>query len=143
MIEITDDDHDERYTPKEVFLPLNRLFNFELDPCAEPTNKLCVPYFYTKDDDGLVKDWKARNCFVNPPYSNISGWTEKAITESYKGAFVAFLIPADCSTVAFRHLRVASWGRWEIPFRIKFATPEGRRVDVARSHVCFFLGGLK
>lgn len=131
---------DERYTPPEVMKPLERLFFNSMgemfDPC--PAN-----YFFDRLPSGLEIDWAPRKCFVNPPYSNIAEWAEKAAIEAHKGAFVAFLIPNDCSTVAFRRLRDISWGRWEIPFRVKFDTPEGDKKDVARSHVVFFLGVLR
>ena len=123
---------DERYTPPEVLEPLRKLFGKMHDPC---------PSHYTVD--GLKEVWASSKCFVNPPYSSVELWAHKAISEALEGAFVAFLLPNDCSTRAFRVLRAASWGRWEIPFRVKFGTPDGRKVDVARSHVVFFLGGLR
>lgn len=133
MIEQILSNTDERYTPPEVMLSLERLFGKMFDPC---------PQNYTID--GLTRDWSACKCFVNPPYSNIRAWAEKAVEEMHKGAFVAFLIPNDCSTDAFKTLRTWSWGRWEIPFRVKFFTPiAGERKDVARSHVVFFMGGLR
>lgn len=104
---------DERYTPDEVLKPLTKLFGEMYDPC--PRNH--------EGFDGLAISWGGRNCFVNPPYSNIWEWSSKSVRESIeKGAFVAFLIPNDCSTSAFRLLREHSWGRWEIPFRVKFLT---------------------
>jgi phage N-6-adenine-methyltransferase len=135
---------DERFTPPEVWTPLNRLFNFDLDPCTTPDNPLATYYFFTKEDDGLTRPWAPEKVFVNPPYSDIGAWVDKAVGEAASGAFVAFLIPNDCSTVAFSTLKKWSWGRWEIPFRVKFRTPVvGEKKDVARSHVVFFLGGLR
>jgi hypothetical protein len=123
-------DGDERYTPPEVMLPLEHVFGKLFDPCPKD--------HYV---DGLGIPWGEKN-FVNPPYSDIIGWADKAVFEVERGKFVAFLIPNDCSTLAYKVLKAASWGKWEIPFRVKFDTPDGRKVDVARSHVVFFLGGL-
>jgi len=134
---------DERFTPPEVFGPLDRLFGFTLDPCTTADNPLAVNVFWTKEDDGLSRDWSRQHVFVNPPYSQMLRWAKKAIYATMDGAFVAFLIPNDCSTEAFRLLAANSWGRWEIPFRVKFRTPTVEKKDVARSHVVFFLGGLK
>jgi phage N-6-adenine-methyltransferase len=142
MIEETSTD--ERYTPLEVWKPLGHLFNFDLDPCTTIENPLATPLFYTKEDDGLTKAWIRMKVFVNPPYSDIRAWADKAVEEAGAGAFVAFLLPNDCSTAAFNTLKAWSWGRWEIPFRVKFRTPVvGEVKDVARSHVVFFLGGLR
>lgn len=134
---------DERYTPPEVFGPLNALFQFSLDPCTTSKNHLGTASFFS--EGGLEEEWWGGNrVFVNPPYSEILAWAEKAVAEIKRNQwlFVAFLIPNDCSTSAFKLLRQHAWGRWEIPFRVKFDTPEGKKVDVARSHVVFFLGGL-
>ena len=133
---------DERKTPRKVFDRLNFVFQFDLDPCTSEDNPLCMPYFYTAADDGLSKSWQGRRAFVNPPYSKMLDWAAKAVRESCNGAFVAFILPNDCSTEAFKILRAMAWGRCEIPHRVKFETPEGKMVDVARSHVVFFLGGL-
>jgi len=142
MIEMSDDDTDERYTPDEVWVPLNRLFNFELDPCAASGNRLNTPHFYTKEGNGLLQSWKAMKCFVNMPYSDIYSWAEKAVKEASLGAFVAIIVPNDSTTKYYRLLEKNKWGDWKPPFRAKFLTPDGRKVDVSRSHIVFFLGGL-
>jgi hypothetical protein len=43
-------------TPPEFFEELDREFHFNLDPCANEQNHK-TPRFYTKEDDGLTKDW--------------------------------------------------------------------------------------
>lgn len=123
---------DDRLTPPEVMEPLTIMFGKLFDPCPYP--KPSVDY--------LEVGWDIKN-FVNPPYSQIRYWASVAVREAEFGRFTAFLIPNDCSTLSFRILRDASWGRWEIPFRVKFIDPhKNRLVDVARSHVVFFIGGL-
>jgi site-specific DNA-methyltransferase (adenine-specific) len=56
-------------TPQDLYNELNKEFNFNFDPC--PLN----PNF-----DGLNINWKERN-FINPPYSKIALWVEKAERE--------------------------------------------------------------
>ena len=73
-------------TPKIVFNQLNYEFNFDFDPCP-----------YQADFDGLSVDW-GRCSFVNPPYSNISAWCEKAYNEWKKGKTVVMLIPSRTDT---------------------------------------------
>jgi phage N-6-adenine-methyltransferase len=134
-------DSDERRTPQRVYAPLNRLFHFTLDPCTTPNNTLL---FFTKEVDGLAQSWAGQSVFVNPPYSQMKAWAQKACGEAaINQAFVAFLMPNDCSTTAWQWLDKAAWGKWFIPCRVKFETPDGRTVDVARSHCVFFLGGLE
>ena len=146
---------DLRMTPKSVYGPLNWLFDFTLDPCTSEDNPLCAYAFFSEKDDGLSQSWAGQKAFVNPPYSLMIEFARKAVTEATTNrCFVAFILPNDASTEAYQLLEKASWGCWRPPFRVKFLTafqPKGKQkplanglweVDVARSHVVFFLGGL-
>lgn len=53
--------------------------------------------------DGLKIDWEDKN-FVNPPYSKIKDFCNKAIEEHKKGKKVTLLIPARTDTKYFRKL---------------------------------------
>ena len=57
---------DEWYTPKDL---IDSLGLFDLDPCA-PVHRLwdTAEQHYTKEDDGLSKEWYGR-VWLNPPYS--------------------------------------------------------------------------
>ena len=54
-------------TPQDFFDKLNEEFHFDLDPCADAENAKCKEYF-TKEENGLLKDWGGRRVFCNPPY---------------------------------------------------------------------------
>lgn len=81
-------------TPKAFFDELDKEFHFDLDPCTTKDNPMGTPYFYTKEDDGLNKEWSKiehgngytsiiNNVFVNPPYGReISKWVKAAYTRS-------------------------------------------------------------
>ncbi len=56
--------------------------------------------------DGLSRDWLDPT-YVNPPYSDIKPWAEKAIMESRRGKRVAMLLPHDSSTEWYRILHEA------------------------------------
>jgi len=85
-------------TPIDFYNKLNKEFNFTLDPCCTKDNAKCKK-FYTKDDDGLSKDWSNEIVFMNPPYGReIKHWIKKAHDESLKGALVVCLIPARTDT---------------------------------------------
>ena len=92
---------DEWGTPRDLFENLNKKFNFTLDPCATSENKKCLKY-YTKEQDGLSKDWSGETVFINPPYTGgaIGKWVKKAYEETEKNAetTVVCLIPSRTDT---------------------------------------------
>lgn len=58
-------------TPQDFFDKLDEEFHFDLDPCADAENAKCKEYF-TKEENGLLKDWGGRRVFCNPPYDRTS-----------------------------------------------------------------------
>ena len=85
-------------TPQDFFDRLDAEFGFDLDVCASPENAKCTIYF-TKEDDGLSRDWTGV-VWLNPPYGReIGRWLRKA-NESVKdnGATVVCLVPARTDT---------------------------------------------
>lgn len=54
-------------TPQAFFDALNDEFHFTLDPCSTDDNAKCEKH-YTREDDGLSKDWTGETVFCNPPY---------------------------------------------------------------------------
>lgn len=89
-------------TPQDLFDELNKEFNFTLDPCATKENAKCKKY-YTKEDDGLSKDWYGETVFMNPPYGReIGKWVKKA---ALSATTVVCLLPARTDTKWF-HLYI-------------------------------------
>ena len=61
---------DEWYTPKWI---IDTLGPFDLDPCAPPADVRpyeIAPTAYTRDDDGLSREWHG-TVWMNPPYSRV------------------------------------------------------------------------
>lgn len=54
---------DQWATPDDFFKELDQEFHFNLDPCADEQNHKCEKYF-TKEDNGLSKDWGGIACFA-------------------------------------------------------------------------------
>lgn len=80
-------------TPVDFFGKLDSEFGFDLDVCATPENAKCARY-YTKEDDGLEKEWTGV-CWMNPPYGReIGEWMKKAYESAQSGATVVCLVPA-------------------------------------------------
>ena len=72
-------------TPKDVYDKLDSEFHFDYDPCP------------LHGDGGLNSDWGTIS-FVNPPYSDIKKWVEKAYTQWEYGKTVVMLIPSRTDT---------------------------------------------
>lgn len=90
------DEVDDRGTPDEVFGPLNDRFGpFTLDVAAAHHNARCADY-YTRADDGLARPWSGI-VWCNPPFSNLSAWTDKAWAELGLGRVerIVMLLPAN------------------------------------------------
>ena len=87
-------------TPKEIFNKLNYEFNFTGDVAASKENALCKN-FYTEQDNALEQEWFYSN-WLNPPYSDITPWMDKAIEQHSKGKTVVMLVPADTSVQWFK-----------------------------------------
>lgn len=84
-------------TPQEFYDKLNDEFCFTLDPCATEENHKCDKY-YTKEQDGLLQDWKDEIVFCNPPYGReIGKWVKKAY-ESKRSKPIVMLLPARTDT---------------------------------------------
>lgn len=81
---------------------VNFILHLILDPCATPHNAKCVK-FYTKEQDGLRKDWGGNTVFCNPPYGrDIYAWVRKCFMEAQKiNTIVVMLIPARTDTRYF------------------------------------------
>lgn len=109
-------------TPQDFFDKLNEEFHFTLDPCANEENHKCN-LFYTKEQDGLTKDWGGGHVvFCNPPYGKeIADWVRYSYEQSQKpNTTVVMLIPARTDT---RYFHDYIYGKAEIRFikgRLKF-----------------------
>ena len=102
---------DEWETPQDLFDVLNFMFHFSLDVAASDKNHKCKEYF-TKEDDGLSKEWRGR-VWCNPPYGReIGKWVKKCY--EYDGLSV-MLIPARTDTKWF-HKYIYNNPRADITF---------------------------
>jgi len=133
---------DEWATPNELYRVLDDRYNFTLDPCSTKENAKCKVYF-TKEDNGLEKDWSGHTVFMNPPYSKgeQKKWIRKAYEESLKGSTVVCLLPARPDTkVWYQYCTKAS----EIIFlvgRVKFIQPNKPKPSPAPFPSCLVIFG--
>jgi phage N-6-adenine-methyltransferase len=117
-------------TPQSFFDELNAEFGFTLDVCAADWNHKCERYF-DKDIDGLLQDWTADVCWMNPPYGrDIGNWMRKALEESIYGATVVCLVPARTDTAWWHDYAM----KGEIRFlrgRIQFVSEDKKKINPA------------
>lgn len=113
---------EEWETPQDFFDSLDREFHFTLDACANKANAKCEKYF-TKEENGLLKDWRGHTVFCNPPYGRktTGEWVKKCYEEAQKqGTEVVALLPARTDTKFFHEY---IYGKAEIRFvkgRLRF-----------------------
>ena len=82
-------------TPKELFCKLNLEFGFTLDPCCTIETAKCDKYF-TEKENGIFESWEGERVYMNPPYSEIDTWVNKARLEVLHNncPLVVALLPA-------------------------------------------------
>jgi phage N-6-adenine-methyltransferase len=111
-------------TPQALFDQLDAEFHFTLDPCATPENAKCHKFF-TKQDDGLCKNWYENTVFVNPPYGReIGAWVAKSLASAKHGATVVMLIPARTDTKYWHEFVMEAHEIRFIRGRVKFGGVE-------------------
>jgi site-specific DNA-methyltransferase (adenine-specific) len=110
---------DEWGTPQKLFDLLDRDVHFTLDVCATAANAKCGRY-YTLAEDGLRQAWAPEVCFMNPPYSGVGEWVEKAIGEADKGATVVCLVAARTDTKWFWKLQARASAILFLKGRVRF-----------------------
>lgn len=90
-------------TPDEVFIPLNREFNFTLDAAATEYNAKVKP-FISKESDAFAQRWSGV-VWLNPPYGRgLDKWMKKANDERCLGVTTVALIPARTNTRWFHRI---------------------------------------
>jgi phage N-6-adenine-methyltransferase len=97
---LTSQQTDEWSSPRELVEPIDdAVGGFDLDPCSGAERSPFASDTYSKDDDGLSKSWQG-TVWVNPPYSEMDAWTEKAIREAERDGVdtVVYLCKGDSST---------------------------------------------
>lgn len=88
---------DSVQTDPEFYKQLDAVFHFDFDPCPHTQ----PPW------NGLEVDWGTSN-FVNPPFSQIGKWLEKAVKEMEKGKLSVVLVPCRPNT--------RYWQQWVFPW---------------------------
>ena len=102
-------------TPLDLFAKANERWHFTLDAAADADNSLCREFC----SDGLTDSWAGHSVWVNPPYSDIMPWIEKAAAETSAKAIV-MLLPIFTESKWFSRLMDLSPTLLFLAPRIKF-----------------------
>lgn len=115
---------DEWSTPRDLFEDLDAKFKFGLDAAASERNAK-HSMFLTAEVDAIEQDWgywsDGFSVWLNPPYSGVDEFVDKAIEES-KTVVVVVLLYMRSDTQWFQ--RIAYGGRcseiWTVEGRVRF-----------------------
>lgn len=131
---LTSSDSVEWYTPPALLDALTARFvgpgeRWDLDPAADPRAPAWsrARAHFTRDDDGLAREWAGR-VWLNPPYgTELRKWTGKAVVEVREGraALVCCLVPARPDTGWWAELLAAGAVAEFLRGRLKFLEPDG------------------
>ena len=116
---------DEWYTPQWV---IDMLGPFDCDPCAAPQAArpfATAPLCWTKEDDGLQKDWQGV-VWMNPPYSAapLRRFCEKMAAH---GQGIALLVNRQDNTLWQEVIFPTATSMIFMRHRIRFISPDGKR----------------
>ncbi|MGE0403293.1 MAG: DNA N-6-adenine-methyltransferase [Kofleriaceae bacterium] len=136
---------DEWYTPIAIIdLAREVMGAIDLDPatCDFAQRKIQAATFYTKDDDGLSKEWNGR-VWLNPPYSNpgATKFVEKLIAEYRAGRVTeAIMIQNSNTDTRWFHELASISTNCFVRGRIQFDREDGRGTQNRYAQVIFYLG---
>lgn len=130
---------EEYGTPLEMYQKLNKIFKFKIDPATTPDNPLRTEVFYTKEQDGLKKEWN-RNTFINPPFgkkdkkngkeTDITNWIYHMYSQAtiHENKKYVMLLPARTDTKWFQEMILTDFKDDSVIYfvkgRQKFINPE-------------------
>lgn len=115
-------------TPIPLFVALDAEFCLTLDAASSADNALCNRYI-TEEQNTLETPWAdylsiPGYVWLNPPYSDITPFVQKAADESKNQIGTVMLVPADTSVGWFREaIETASEVRFIVGGRLAFINP--------------------
>lgn len=145
----TENSKDRWETPRKFFDVVSEELNgeyspFTLDAAAASYNAL-VPNYFTKKENGLLKDWSGHRVWCNPPYKYIEDWVVKCYYESLKtDTAVVLLMPNRTDTRYFHKYCMKADKIYAVKGRIHFLLdgklPKNTGPNFGSLLICF---GLK
>lgn len=110
-------ENDVRRTPDSLYLPLHTEFRFDLDAAASHENAKCKLYWTEQGlgrggviiapGNGLTGTWQGSRVFINPPFSQLGLWVNKAWFSSAE--LVVMVVPGGRTEQGWWHEYVEPW----------------------------------
>ncbi len=104
---IVQNDSVEWYTPKKYIESARKVMgHIDLDPasCKKANNVVNADIYYTKETDGLSKEWISKTVWLNPPYGKICCKFVNKLIDEYKNRTVnsaILLVNANATDVSW------------------------------------------
>lgn len=113
----------EWMTPPELFAQIDAVAHFNLDVASSSGNCLCT-WGFTKRNSALENDWMDR-WWLNPPFTRLSPFMEKAIEQADAGRGGWAIVPASTETEWYRASAEVASDIYMLSPRVSFVPPEG------------------
>jgi transcriptional regulator with XRE-family HTH domain len=96
------EERDKRFTPFWFFEKITECFGpVDLDPCAHPLSAVIARRTISLPECGLSTQWSGRLAYVNPPFSSVVKWMDRAAKAWERGEVetIVMLVPARTDSV--------------------------------------------
>lgn len=148
--------NNEWYTPATYVEAARKVMgSIDLDPasCELANRTVRAARYYTKEENGLAQEWRARSVWLNPPYGRIHP-EQRGSTKSYQPLFILKLLEAYengnvkqaiCLTIGTSCFMRWFQPLWNYPMcfhdgRILFDMPDGTQSDFGFGNIIIYLG---
>ena len=139
------DDRDSRFTPPDFMAAIYAAFGeIDLDPCGHLLSPVIAHrrILLSDGDDGLQDEWSGRLAFVNPPFSALLKWLQRAHHEWRAGKVttVVCLVPVRTDSAFFHSTLSADADIYLLRGRVRFLDPRGHGQHTPFSLMLLTLG---
>jgi transcriptional regulator with XRE-family HTH domain len=136
---------DSRFTPPDFMESIYRAFGLvDLDPCAHRSSPVIARrgLFLEQGDDGLTARWSGSLAFVNPPYSGVLAWLQKAYDEWVAGNVetVVCLVPVRTDSPLFQDSIKPNADLYFLRGRLRFGQEGGKPEQTPHSLMLVIFG---
>ena len=136
---------DLRFTPADFMMNIYEAFGeVDLDPCGNELSPVIAhrTFLLDKGDDGLRDAWLGKLAFVNPPFSELLTWLERAHDQWSRGNVetVVALVPVRTDSATFHGGLSEAADIFLLKGRVKFLDPGGKSQATPFSLMVLTLG---
>jgi hypothetical protein len=123
------------YTPKWLFDLMGLTFDIDVAAPVQGIPWIPAKRWYSQANDGLSQDWQGELVWMNPPFSNVTPWINKFITNDNG---IALLVVSRSKW--FAELWDKADAIMATPADLKFERPDGNSKAISFQTFLFALG---